>query len=224
MADNSRLPPRPYDMFMLALCLYALAAMAALTLLPEEAPARTVLEVADLGVCLLFFGDFVVSLARAPNRRRYFLTWGWIDLLSSIPAVDILRVGRLARVLRILRVFRGVRATRVLSGFVIGRRANGAFLAAALITFLLVVFASLAVLQFERAEGGNIKAPEDALWWAVATITTVGYGDRYPVSTEGRILAATLMTAALDSLEFSQGLLPPGFSLPRPQQVRANSS
>ena len=125
------------------------------------------------------------------------MTWGWLDLLSSIPAVDALRWGRAARVLRILRVLRGVKATKILSEFVLYRRTQSAFLAASLVSILLVFFSATAVLQFETSPEANIRTPEDAIWWAVVTITTVGYGDRFPLSTEGRLIAVLLMSAGV---------------------------
>jgi voltage-gated potassium channel len=182
---------------MLALCLYALGALVLDRALPSNSPTRQVLEAADLGLCALFFLDFLISLARAPRRAEYFLRWGWIDLASSIPTVAALRWGRAARVLRIVRVLRGVRATKILAGFILQRRAEGVFLAAALVSLLLTVFASIAILQFEVGDGANIKNAQDALWWAFVTITTVGYGDRYPVTPEGRAVAALLMTAGV---------------------------
>jgi voltage-gated potassium channel len=187
----------PYQLFMLSLCLFALLALAMDTLLPLTPPTRDVLRYADTAVCVLFFGDFVVQLARAPSRWQYFLRWGWIDLLSSIPMVDMLRVGRAARVMRIFRVLRGVRSTKLLAEFVLGRRAQSAFLAATLISILLVVFASIAILQFEQAPDANITTAQDAIWWAVVTLTTVGYGDRYPVTGEGRVMAGLLMIAGV---------------------------
>ena len=124
-------PPRgsAYQLFMLALCLFALGALAVDRLVSVSPEIQRLLEYADFAVCLLFLGDFVYTLATTPNRLRYFATWGWIDLLSSIPAIDALRVGRVARVMRVFRVLRGVKAARVLSsavlvviGYVICRR------------------------------------------------------------------------------------------------------
>lgn len=69
--------------------------------------------------------------------------------------------------------------------------------AAALLALILVIGASTAILHFEVAPEANIRTAEDALWWAMATITTVGYGDRYPITTEGRVLAAMLMVAGV---------------------------
>ena len=187
----------PYLLFMLALSLLALGLLGAGVLLPLDPDESRLLAYADNAVCVLFLLDFFVTLARAENRWKYFVTWGWIDLLSSIPAVEALRVGRTARVLRILRVLRGVRSAKVLAEVLLRRRAEGAFLAVCLVSILLVFTGSVAILHFETAPESNIKGPEDALWWAVVTLTTVGYGDRFPVTSEGRVLAALLMTAGV---------------------------
>src|SRR5687767_11016838 len=102
----------PYQFFMLALCLWALASLGAGTVLRLRPSTLTILAYADTVVCGLFFIDFVISFYRAPSRWTYFRTWGWIDLLSSIPAVDALRLGRAVRVMRILRVIRAMKSAR----------------------------------------------------------------------------------------------------------------
>lgn len=122
---------------------------------------------------------------------------GWVDLISSIPTLKLLRWGRFVRVIRILRILRGFKSTRTIITFLFYNRAKGAFFSVAMISFILVVFGSIAMLQAEDLTGSNIETPEDALWWAFVTITTVGYGDFYPVSTMGRIVAAVLMTAGV---------------------------
>jgi voltage-gated potassium channel len=207
----------PYLVFILALSVYALGALAVRTVLPLSPETRTILEYADVGVCVLFFLDFLISLARAEDRTRYFLRWGWLDLLSSIPVVDSLRWTRGARVFRILRVLRAVRATRILAQFLIGKRAQSAFLAAFLITILVVVASAIAVLQVETSPDANIRTPEDALWWAMTTITTVGYGDRYPVSSEGRIIAVLLMAMGMGLFGAFSGFVASWFL--RPEEV-----
>lgn len=172
----------------LSLSILAVAAMGALD------PERTsILQFADLVVCAMFFVDFLLSLYRAPNRMRYFLRWGWLDLLSSIPMIDALRITRLARILRVLQLIRGVKATRILAQFILSRRAENTFMAVTLVSLLLVVVSSIAILYFEAVPGANIRTAGDALWWAVTTITTTGYGDHFPITPGGRIVAATLM-------------------------------
>ena len=151
--------------------------------------------------------DFFVSVRRAPDRWKYLITWGWLDLLSSVPTIDVVRWGRAARVVRVFRVLRGLRATKIVSGLILHRRAENTFLAASLIAMLLIIFCSVAALHFEVDPDSNIKTAEDAIWWAFATIATVGYGDRYPVTSEGRFVAAILMSAGVGLFGTFSGFL-----------------
>ena len=92
---SSQTTAGPYQLFMVVLCVYVLVALAAEVFVPLPADAIVVLHMVDTGICVIFFADFLYCLVRAPNRLRYMVTWGWIDLASSIPAVGFLRVGRL---------------------------------------------------------------------------------------------------------------------------------
>lgn len=187
----------PYQLFMLVLCVWALAVLAVGTFVNWSDSTKAILNYADNAVCVVFFMDFVVTLHRTPRKAHYLLTWGWVDLLSSIPMIDALRWGRAARLMRLLRVLRGLRSARALTQFVVGRRAESALLASVLVVLLLLVASSIAILEFEIPQGGNITNAEDAMWWAISTMTTVGYGDRYPVSSEGRLVAIFLMAAGV---------------------------
>ena len=183
----------PYVIFMLMLSVMSLVGLAISASGGLTSEQASILQVADLVVCALFLADFLWSLYRAPDRGRYFLRWGWLDLLSSVPMVDALRATRIARIFRIIRLIRGIKATKILAEFILDRRAESALLAALLLSILLVVASSIAILQLETVPASNIHSAEEALWWAIATITTVGYGDLYPVTTEGRIVASLLM-------------------------------
>lgn len=213
--EESRAVSPGYQLFMLALCLYALGALAIQTTVHLEPGTRSILDYADYVVCSVFFLDFVVSLVRAPDRWRYFITWGWLDLLSTIPNIDVTRWGRAARILRVFRVLRGLRATKLLATLIVRRRAENAFLTASLAALLLITFCSIAVLHFETDPESNIKTPGDAIWWASTTITTVGYGDRYPVTGEGRIIAAMLMAGGVGLFGTFSGFLAAWFIGPQ---------
>jgi voltage-gated potassium channel len=186
-----------YQIFMLALCGIALVGVVVQNVFRNDPQIELVLDFADFIICIFFGIDFFVSLWRAPNRLRYLATWGWLDLLSSIPTLHVARWGRLARIARISRVLRGLRATRVLGAAVLRKRSQSTVAAAALLALILIIAASTAILHFETARESNIHTAEDAMWWAVSTITTVGYGDRYPVTSEGRMIAALLMIAGV---------------------------
>ena len=200
-ANDAPLAPRTglpsYQMFMLALCVIALGAILAQNAFRLDPEIERILEYADLVICMAFLVDFFVTLWRAPDRWRYLRTWGWLDLISSIPTLDVARWGRLARLARLLRILRALRATRVLSKVMMQQRRQSTSFAAAFIAFLLILGASTAILHFETAPESNIKSAGDAVWWAFTTVTTVGYGDRFPISTAGRVIAVLLMTAGV---------------------------
>jgi voltage-gated potassium channel len=186
-----------YHIFMLTLCVLALGGLIAQNAVAQDDETQTILVWADTAICIAFGIDFLISLWRAPNRLRYFMTWGWLDLLSFIPLLDVTRWGRLARIARIVRLLRGLRAARVLSTAILKGRKQSTLLAAALLSLVLVFASSIAILHFETDKDRSIKTAEDALWWSLTTITTVGYGDKYPISSEGRFIAALLMTAGV---------------------------
>lgn len=182
---------------MLMLCVFSLAVLVMESAFRGDRDIATILGYADDAICVVFLLDFIYCLAIAERRWKYFLTWGWLDLLSSFPALDAARWGRLARIARVMRVLRALKASRLLANLLHRHRGQSTALAAALLALFLVIGASAAILHFEDEAESNIKTPDDAVWWAFATITTVGYGDRYPSSAEGRVIAAVLMTAGV---------------------------
>jgi voltage-gated potassium channel len=206
-----------YQVFMLVLSAWALTLLAASVVLQLSEPTRQLLFWADTALCAFFFVDFVRSLYMAPKRFAWFIRWGWLDLLSSIPAIDALRVGRLARIVRIARVLRAFRSARTIGHFMLNQRRNTAAYSALLFTVLLLTVCSIAILQIEPAAGGTIATAEDALWWALVTMTTVGYGDLYPITTEGRLVAAALMIGGVGVFATLAGLLGSWMLAPAPE-------
>lgn len=180
----------------LFLSVYVLLALAVDTLFVLSAPVREILEMADLFVCLVFIVDFFYELLTAPSMPA-FLKWGWIDLVSSIPALPMFRWGRIVRVIRIVRVLRGVHSLSAVGRELFRSRARGTLGAAAILLFTLVLFSAIAILRVETAPTSNIRTAGEALWWAFGTVTTVAYGEFYPVTAEGRILATMLMVAGV---------------------------
>jgi len=194
--DNSNNKLGALNILVIILSIYVLGALVIDTLfvLPKE--TSKLLEYIDYVICLFFFFEFCVRFYKAENKLK-FMQWGWIDLLSSIPMVDYLRAGRLLRLIRLLRVIRAFRSTQHLVNHIFANKVQGAFTSISVIAILLVIFSAIGILQVENDPNSNIKTAEDAIWWAYVTITTVGYGDKFPVTTEGRIIAAVLMTAGV---------------------------
>lgn len=214
MTDSTPGRNAPYLLFSLLLSLATLTALAIASVEDLDPEIRQVLQYADWVVCSLFFVDFLFQLARAEQRLKYMLRWGWLDLLSCIPMVDALRWTRIGRVARIIVLLRALRSFRVLFGFLRERRAQSSLLVAALLALALVVFSAIAILHFEHDPHSNIRTAGDALWWALTTVTTVGYGDYYPVTTGGRLTAIVLMTGGVGLFAALSGALAAWFLRP----------
>jgi len=194
-----------FPVAILILTLLNLCALVADTLfvLPKE--VTNLIHTIDTAVCGVFFLDFLIQLYRAESKLT-FLKWGWIDLIASVPNSDFLRWGRLVRVLRIIRFFRGIRSLQKILRMVFQDRIETGAVSLGLTLFLLIAFTSVSILICEGHADGNIKTAEDAVWWSIVTVTTVGYGDKYPVTTEGRILGSVLMIAGVGMFATVSGL------------------
>jgi voltage-gated potassium channel len=160
--------------------------------------AQTSLTAADWMIWATFAIEYSIRLFLAP-RKWPFLKHNVIDtLVVVVPFAQPLRLLRSARVLRLTRVARA--GTYMARGAEEGRslfsRENFSYAIA--VTLLALGGASLLVWAVERqAPAANIKTLPDALWWAVTTVSTVGYGDRYPVTAEGRAIALVLMVLGI---------------------------
>jgi len=194
-----------FQIAILILSVVVLCAMVADTVfvLPQE--ASNIIGAIDTIVCAVFMVDFFLRFYRADNKWA-FLKWGWIDLVASIPNVDVLRWGRLVRVLRIIRLLRAVRSVHKVLTMTFQNKVQGGAVSLALTGFLLIAFSSISILICERQDDANIKTAEDAVWWSITTMTTVGYGDKYPVTTEGRIIGMILMVAGIGIFAGLSGL------------------
>jgi voltage-gated potassium channel len=180
-----------------ALSLAFLVVYAVPILLPDiSAGWRHLCATLNVVIWLLFGADYVVRVVRTDDRLRYIRSH-WFEL-----AVLILPV------LRPLRALRLIMAVKILNRsaetFTRGRLA--VYVTAT--TVLLVFVAALAVLDAERGRSGSsIETFPEALWWAVVTVTTVGYGDYFPVTLEGRLVALAMMVGGIGLLGFVTGSL-----------------
>ncbi|MFI5254268.1 MAG: ion transporter [Candidatus Limnocylindrales bacterium] len=192
-----------YNIFILVLTVYSLALMAVL-LLPLDPDTRSLVTFYDNAICVIFLIDFTVNLLGSRPRRDYFVTRrGWLDLLGSIPSLGFIpftalfRLARLSRLGRIVRLLQG-QAGKDLVIDVLKNRSQYATFITILLAGMVLSVASILVLQEEsHAPHANITTGGDAIWWAIVTITTVGYGDFYPVTALGRITAVFVMLSGV---------------------------
>lgn len=154
-----------------------------------EAQSLPALYAIETALTVVFAAEFASRFLASYDRRAY-LRGHWIDLIALIPVVRGVRVLRLLRLLRLVRAFAGVYRSMQHVERLIRHRG----LALLFVTWLAVmVICSIFLYAAENGVNEAITSPLDALWWGVVTLTTVGYGDVYPVTPEGRIAASVLM-------------------------------
>jgi voltage-gated potassium channel len=149
------------------------------------AAAHTAFWYVQILTWALFSADYLIRLTLSPSRLRF--------LIRNIPSLLVV-------VLPLLRPLWLLRALLLLH--VIAERVRLPLRLRAVVyvsgtALFLAAVGSIAVLDAERGNGGNIQTIGDAMWWSLTTMTTVGYGDRFPVTSEGRLVASGLMVAGI---------------------------
>jgi voltage-gated potassium channel len=180
-----------WDIFILILSLYVIIELAVELIHPFSEKTIEIINFIDLIICIIFLGDFFFFLWKSENKSRY-LKKHWIDFISSIPFMSFLRTFRLVRAIRIIRLLRGFKGIIQIFRLLGTNKLQNILISYILILILVMLYCSMAFYTFEQNVNPNVHNLFDAFWWAFITITTVGYGDIYPSTTEGRIVAMVL--------------------------------
>lgn len=161
------------------------------------------LDTADVVIASIFFVEFWVRFFKASDKKL-FLRKHWWELIASIPITSSMTQAlRGLNLLRLIRVIRLLRLLRLLVRLKIVLAASSRFAEQTHLIYISIVGGFVlmsAALGFHYMEAGvnpNVHSLWDSFWWTVVTITTVGYGDIYPVTTGGRIIAIFLMLGGI---------------------------
>jgi voltage-gated potassium channel Kch len=202
-----------FDIFVLALSVLSIVNIA-LAIAPLSAAVHNVVLIVDGVLCLIFLADFFLRLKRAPHKRTYLIDErGWLDLLGSLPFPG-LRLARLFRMARVSGILHRYGPRRIWERIAVDR-AGSALLGTLFLTIIVLEFGSICVLAAEaRADNANILTASDALWWSYVTVTTVGYGDRFPVTNFGRLVGVAMLTIGVGLFGVLTGFLANAFLAP----------
>lgn len=234
--ENSTSAGRAFDLFIQALIVLSLFSYAVDTLPSLEQGHRTILRYVEVATVTVFTIEYVLRIAVADHRRKFvFSFYGVVDLIAILPfylaftfpyfallGID-LRFLRIIRLLRLFRAFKVVRYSRALQtfhrAFVLAKEELVLFF---IVAAMLLYFAAAGIHFFEnQAQPEEFSSLFSSLWWAVVTLTTVGYGDVYPVTLGGRIFTFFLLMVGIGTIAVPSGIV--ASALGKAREMQANN-
>lgn len=190
---------RIYDVAMLVLSIYVIGQLSLEVILDFSQRAQLVLTRIDFTIACIFLLDWVVFFFLSSEKGQYAKS-RFVDLLASIPFAQVLRPLRVLRVVRLARTLRLVKGLKGMFPLLRAATANPARSALSIYLTLTVViyfYCSVGLYNFEKAVNDQIQSFGDVLWMSFTTLTSVGYGDIYPVTTGGRFMAVVLVLTGM---------------------------
>lgn len=226
-ADRRWFAGRAFDFVVLFLIVFSLVALPVGTL-PDLSPiVKRALDISEVVITLLFTLEYGFRIATAPKKTGYiFSFYGLVDLVAILPFYLSLGVDlRGIRVFRLFRIFHILKLTRYNAGMarfgkalVYAREEALIFLFA---TLIVLYFAAVGIYYFERdAQPENFQSIFHSLWWAVTTLTTVGYGDVYPITAGGKLFTFVILMCGLGIVAVPAGIVAAALSKVRQEEDR----
>jgi voltage-gated potassium channel len=157
--------------------------------------AVQVVETINLFLTIIFVLDFVYRITTTKSKSYYFFRdYGWADLLACSPNLRFLRLFRVFKAYRLVKKH----GLKEITDYLSYHRAEAALYILVFSVIIILEVGSFLILRAESsAPNANITTASDAMWWAYVTITTVGYGDKYPVTNAGRLVGVLVMTTGV---------------------------
>lgn len=219
--DTTKDDTKPMSLLSLILSFMALFVISGLLFFPLRPETRQVLIGLDFIICSIFILQLSVDMIRSTDRVQ-FLKRHWIDFLASIPMVEPLRYARIFHIMRVVLV---IRSSRYIFSQLLNNRRETTLASILLLMVILLTVGSSMMLMIEGSSpDANIQSGGDALWWALVTISTVGYGDHYPVTDGGKFLAAGLIICGVGLFGMISGLITSLITSPNKVQTQRSEN
>lgn len=228
---NDTMPGRIFDWTVIGLIVISII-MLSIDTLPGLPPAvRSLFAISEIVIVGLFTLEYCLRVATAQRRFGYiFSFYGIVDLLAIVPfylslgAVDV-RVLRIVRLLRIIRILKLTQYSRAMNRFQQAiALAKEEIVLFSVVTAILLYLAAFGIYHFEHtAQPEAFPSVLHSLWWATATLTTVGYGDVYPVTAGGKLFTFVILMCGIGIIAVPAGLVAAALSKVRQNENREDS-
>lgn len=203
-----------FSFFIQALILLSIITFSVETIPDLKPQTRTILQSIELISVLVFTAEYLLRIYVADSKPKFiFSFFGIIDFLAILPfylsfGVD-LRSLRALRFLRLFRVLKLVRYNKAMNHFTKAiKTAKEEILLFIFITLILIYFSAVGIYYFEnQAQPEHFSSIFDSLWWAIITLTTVGYGDVYPITVGGKVFTFFILMIGLGIVAIPTGII-----------------
>lgn len=224
--DNTTRAGRIFDLLMQALIVISIISFSIDTLPDLKPETRKLLDLIELGCITVFSIEYLLRISVATNKLGFvFSFFGLIDLIAILPfyvatGLDLrsLRAFRLLRLFRAFKLFRYSKAIRRFHrAFIITKEELVLFFC---VTLLLLFLSAAGIYFFENpVQPEAFSSVFDGLWWAVSTLTTVGYGDVYPITVGGKCFTFVILMIGLGVVAVPTGLIASALSQAREEDA-----
>lgn len=185
-----------------------------MTISPEDITPETVKTIArrvtfihrlDFWICIVFIAEFLVRIWKEADRNA-FLKAHWLEIPGMIP-FTVLGVSRTFRILRLFRLVRVFSLMKRFSRIYQKRFVRNELQYVSLIVITILLFSTYGIYMSEALINPEIDGVGDALWWSIVTVTTVGYGDKVPITPLGKVIGVILMFTGIGIIGVLSGTI-----------------
>ena len=184
-----------YEIFIAMISILSVFNMIILWIPGMNQNTYSLITIMNAGLTISFLLDFLYRFITADSRTEYVIrNWGWADLLACAPQMRILRVFRIFKAYRIIHV---IGLQKIIRHLLDNRAETAIYILVFSVISIIEAGAFFILIAEDGNSEANILSATDAIWWTYVTITTVGYGDHYPVTEIGKLIGIMVMTTGV---------------------------